>query len=137
MAAGGSSRSRLAVGRAARVGQLQAGQQGSIVIAVRCQRQVQFRRQIGTESCHRVDSQAYQREILSGTWLLGQQVLRAGIADISGIANITDITDVVDIVTDIADIAMDIADIVNIRILRWRQVGAYKVLLGCPVTECS
>ena len=40
MAAGGSSKSQLAAGRAARVGQLQAGQQGSIVIAVRCQRRV-------------------------------------------------------------------------------------------------
>ena len=26
-----------------------------------------FRRQIGTESCHRVGSQAYRREILSGS----------------------------------------------------------------------
>ena len=64
-------------------------------------------------------------------------MLRAVIADVLGIANIIDIADVVDIVTDIADIAMDIADIVNIRILQWRQVGAYKVLLGCPITECS
>ena len=63
---------------------------------------------------------------------------RVVIADVSGITNITDIADVADIVTDIAGIATDItdiADIVNIRILRWRQVGAYKVLLGCPVIE--
>ena len=50
---------------------------------------------------------------------IGQQVLRAVIADVSGIANIImDITDIAmdisDIVTDIADIATDIADIVNI-----------------------
>ena len=79
-------------------------------------------------------------------------MLRAVIADILGIANIvTDImdiaidiadvaTDIADIATDIADIAadiLDIADIVNIRILRWRQVGAYKVLLGCQLSICS
>ena len=74
-------------------------------------------------------------------------MLRAVIANVLGIANITDIADVVDIVTDIADIATDIAniatdiaditDIVNIWILRWRQVGAYKVLLRCPITERS
>ena len=53
--------------------------------------------------------------------MLGQQVLRAGIADISGIANIAGIaditnisTDIADIATDIADIATDIADIINI-----------------------
>ena len=113
-----SSKSRLAAGRAARVGQLQARQQGSIVIAVRCQ--------------HRVGSVGRSaRSLVTG--LIGQQVLGAVIADVSGIANITDIADVADIVTDIADIATDItdiADIVNIRILRWRQVGAYKVLLG-------
>ena len=39
-AAGGSSRSRLAAGRAARVSQLLIKQLGSIVIAVRCQRRV-------------------------------------------------------------------------------------------------
>ena len=50
-------------------------------------------------------------------------MLRAVIADVSGIANIADIADV--------------ADIVNIWILRWKQVGAYKVLLRCPVTERS
>ena len=44
-----------------------------------------------------------------GTWLLGQQVLRAGIADVLGIVNIADIADVADIVMDIADIATDIA----------------------------
>ena len=75
--------------------------------------------------------------------MLGQQVLGAGIADVSGIANIADIADVADIATDIADIVTDIADIVNIadiadrmlRTLRWKQVGAYKVLRGCPVTQ--
>ena len=49
---------------------------------------------------------------------------------------------VADIITDIVDIATDIADVVNIagipdrilRILRWKQVGVYKVLRGCPVT---
>jgi hypothetical protein len=51
---------------------------------------------------------------------IGQQVLRAVIADVSGIANIA-----------------DIADIVNIQILRWKQVGAYEVLPRCPVTERS
>ena len=48
-----------------------------------------------------------------------------------------------DIITDIADIAIDIADIVNIagiadqilRILWWKQVGAYKVLQGHPITH--
>ena len=68
-----------------------------------------------------------------GTWLLGQQVLRAGIADIPSIANIADI---VDIGTDIADIATGIADVVNsadiadqmLRTLRWKQVDVYKVL---------
>ena len=75
-------------------------------------------------------------------------MLRAGIIDILGIVNIiniADITDVVmdiaDIVTDIADISIDIADVVNIagiadrmlRILQWKQVGAYKVSQGCPV----
>ena len=77
-----------------------------------------------------------------GTWLLGQQVLRAGIVDVSGIANIADIADVADIGTDIADIATDIADVVNsadiadwmLRTLRWKQVDMYKVLRGCPVT---
>ena len=75
-----------------------------------------------------------------GTWLLGQQVLRVGITDVSGIANIADITDVADIGTDIgtdiADIATGIADVVNsadiadrmLRTLRWKQVDAYKVL---------
>ena len=52
-----------------------------------------------------------------GTWLLGQQVLRVEIADISGIANITDVADIgidiADIGTDIADIAIGIADIVD------------------------
>ena len=81
--------------------------------------------------------------------MLGQQVLRAGIADISGIVNIVDIvdvadigTDIADIGTDIADIAMGIADVVDsadiadrmLRTLRWKQVDTYKVLWGCPVT---
>ena len=83
-------------------------------------------------------------------------MLRAGIADISGIANITDIadvtdigtdiagisTDITDISTDIADIATGIADVVDnadiadwmLRTLRWKQVNAYKVSRGCPVT---
>ena len=55
-------------------------------------------------------------------------MLRAVIADVSGIANIADIADV-------ADIVLDIADIVNIQILRWKQVGAYEVLLRCPVAD--
>ena len=75
---------------AVEVGWLQAEQQGSIVIAVRCQRRVQFCRQIGTESCHKVGSQVYWREILLGSCM-----------------------DIADIATDIADIATDIADIVN------------------------
>ena len=73
-----------------------------------------------------------------GTWLLGQQVLRVEIADISGIANITDVAD---IGIDIVDIAIDIADVVNIadivdwmlRTLQWEQVDVYKVSQGCPV----
>ena len=48
-----------------------------------------------------------------GTWLLGQQVLRVGIADVLGIANIADIVDIADIGTDIADISMDITDVIN------------------------
>ena len=87
-----------------------------------------------------------------GTWLLGQQVLRVGIADVLGIANIADIadvadigTDIADIGTDIADIAMGIADVVDsadiadrmLRTLRWKQVDAYKVSRGCPVTVIS
>ena len=58
---------------------------------------------------------------------IGQQVLRAVIADILGIANIADIADVADIVTDIADIA----DVVNIQILWWKQVDMYEVLPKC------
>ena len=61
--------------------------------------------------------------------MLGQQVLKAGIADISGIINITDIADVADIVTDITGIADRV-----LRTLRWKQVGVYKVSWGCPVT---
>ena len=75
--------------------------------------------------------------------MLGQQVLGAGIADVSGITNIADIADVADIATGIADIVTDIADIVTdiagivdrvLRTLRWKQVGVYKVSWGCPVT---
>ena len=88
--------------------------------------------------------------------MLGQQVLRAEIVDISSIVNIADIadvadistdiadigTDIADIGTDIADIAMGITDVVNsadiadrmLRTLRWKQVDAYKVLQRCPVT---
>ena len=84
-----------------------------------------------------------------GTWLLGQQVLKIGIADVLGIANIVDIADVADIGMDIADISTDIADITTgitdvvnsvdiidwiLRILRWKQVDVYKVSWGCPVT---
>ena len=69
-------------------------------------------------------------------------MLRAGIADVSGIANIADIADVADIGTDIADIGTDIADVVDsadiadrmLRTLRWKQVDAYKVSRGCPIT---
>ena len=60
-------------------------------------------------------------------------MLRAVIADILGIVNIIDIADIVDIVMDITDIA----NVVNIWILRWKQVGVYKVLLRCPITERS
>ena len=88
--------------------------------------------------------------------MLGQQVLRAGIADISGIANIADIADVADISTDIADIGIDITDISTdiadiamgimdvidsadiadwmLRTLQWKQVNAYKVSRGCSIT---
>ena len=77
-------------------------------------------------------------------------MLRAGIADISGIANIADIADVADIGTDIADIGTDIADIATgiadvvdsadiadrmLQTLQWKQVNAYKVSWGCPVTD--
>ena len=76
--------------------------------------------------------------------MLGQQVLRIKIADILGIVNITDITDIADItigitdiITDIADIVTDIAGIADrvLQTLRWKQVGAYKVSRGCPVTQ--
>ena len=56
-------------------------------------------------------------------------MLRVGIADISGIVNIANIADVADIGTDIADIADRM-----LRTLRWKQVDAYKVSWGCPVT---
>ena len=84
--------------------------------------------------------------------MLGQQVLKAGITDVSGIVNIADVvdigTDIADIGTDIADIGMDIADIATgiadvvdsadiadriLRTLQWKQVDAYKVLWGCPM----
>ena len=80
----------------------------------------------------------------------------ANITDVSGIANIADIadvmdigtdivdigTDIVDIGTDIVDIAIGITDVVDsadivdwmLRTLRWKQVDAYKVSRGCPVT---
>ena len=45
--------------------------------------------------------------------MLGQQVLRAEIADVLGITNIVDIAGVADIVTDIADIVTDIAGIAD------------------------
>ena len=52
-----------------------------------------------------------------GTWLLGQQVLKVGIADILGIVNIADVADIgmdiADISTDIADIITGITDIVD------------------------
>ena len=79
-------------------------------------------------------------------------MLRAGIADVLGIVNIADIVDVADICTDIADIGTDIADIATgiadvmdsadiadrmLRTLRWKQVDAYKVSRGCPVTRIS
>ena len=79
-------------------------------------------------------------------------MLRIGIADILGIINIADIADVADIGTDIADIGMDIADIATgiadvvdsadiadrmLRTLQWKQVDAYKVSQGCPVTRIS
>ena len=81
--------------------------------------------------------------------MLGQQVLRVGITDVSGIANIADIADIADIGMDIADIGMDIADIAigitdvvdsadiadrMLRTLRWKQLDAYKVSQGCPMT---
>ena len=68
--------------------------------------------------------------------MLGQQVLRAGIADILDIVNIADIADIADIATGIADIVTDIAGIADrvLQTLRWKQVGAYKVSWGCPVT---
>ena len=81
--------------------------------------------------------------------MLGQQVLRAGIIDVSGIANIADIADVADIGIDIADIGTDIADIATgitdvinsadiadqmLQTLQWKQVDAYKVSQGYPIT---
>ena len=63
--------------------------------------------------------------------------------DITDIADIS--MDIADIGTDIADIATGIADVVNsadiadrmLRTLRWKQVDAYKVSRGCPVTAFS
>ena len=78
--------------------------------------------------------------------MLGQQVLKAGIADVLGITNIVDIADIADIATGITDIVTDIADIVTdiagiadrvLRILQWKQVGVYKVSRGCPMTNSS
>ena len=45
--------------------------------------------------------------------MLGQQVLRAGIVDISGIVNITDIAGIANIVTGIRDIVIDITGIAD------------------------
>ena len=67
----------------------------------------------------------------------------SGIANIANIADVADIgTDIADIGTDIVDIAMGIADVVNsadiadrlLRTLWWKQVDAYKVSQGCPIT---
>jgi hypothetical protein len=73
------------------------------------------------KSKHYIRKESIKKGYILGNWLLGQQVLGAGITDILGIANIADIADVADIATyiadiatDIADIATDIADIVNI-----------------------
>ena len=57
--------------------------------------------------------------------------------DVSGIVNIADIAGIADIVTDIADIVTDIAGIADrvLQILRWKQVGVYKVSWGYPVTR--
>ena len=66
-----------------------------------------------------------------------------GIVNIADIADVADIgTDIVDIGTDIMDIAMGIADVVDsadiadqmLRMLRWKQVDAYKVSRGYPMT---
>ena len=72
-------------------------------------------------------------------------MLGAKITDVSGIVNIVNITGVADIITDIADIAMGIADVVNsaditdrmLRTLQWKQVNAYKVSQGCPITNIN
>ena len=68
--------------------------------------------------------------------MLGQQVLRAGIADVLGIANIVNITNIADIAMGITDIITDIAGITDqvLRTLQWKQVGVYKVSWGCSVT---
>jgi hypothetical protein len=71
-----------------------------------------------------------------------------GIVNIVDIVDVVDIamgivdigTDIADIGTDIADIGTDIVDVVNIadiadRMLWWKQVGAYKVLWRCPMTD--
>ena len=89
--------------------------------------------------CETNSKKVQKKGYILGTWLLGQQVLGAGIVDILGIANITDIADVADIATGIADIVTDIADIAGIadrvlRTLRWKQVGMYKVSRGYPIT---
>ena len=56
-----------------------------------------------------------------------------------GIANIANIAGIADIITDIADIVMDIAGIADrvLQTLRWKQVGMYKVLQGCPITNLT
>ena len=54
----------------------------------------------------------------------------------AGIVDVLNIVDIADIATGIADIVTDIAGIADrvLRTLRWKQVGAYKVSRGCPVT---
>ena len=58
--------------------------------------------------------------------MLGQQVLKVGIADVSGIVNIADIADVVDISTDIADIAIGITDVINSADIEDRMLQALR-----------
>ena len=71
---------------------------------------------IKSRHCIRKEGKKVQkRSIYIGNLVVGQQVLRAGIADISGITNITDIADNANIATNIADITNRI-----LRILRWK-----------------
>ena len=62
--------------------------------------------------------------------MLSQQVLRAGIADVSGIANIIDIA-------DNADIATDITDIVNIADIADRMLANIAVEIGRRVQSVT